>query len=77
MVLDYPKRWVIINRPDVLAGRDPGWQGFIALTMENLEQQEASPLKRCCAAAWANQASEQDPSFSGGGESKASGPPYR
>ncbi|MFO7705996.1 MAG: M48 family metalloprotease [Halopseudomonas sp.] len=36
MVLDYPKGWVIINRPDVLLAHTPDEQGFIALTMENL-----------------------------------------
>lgn len=36
MALDYPKGWVILNRPDVLLAHTPDEQGFIALTMENL-----------------------------------------
>lgn len=36
MRLEYPKDWVIINRPSVLLAHTPDEQGFIALTLENL-----------------------------------------
>lgn len=66
MVLDYPKGWVIINRPDVLLAHTPDEQGFIALTMENLRNtnQTAEGLLRSRVG---NQRLTQDQAFSGTG----------
>ena len=36
LALDYPKDWVILNRPTVLLAHTPDEQGFIALPLENL-----------------------------------------
>ncbi|MFT6466357.1 M48 family metalloprotease [Halopseudomonas sp.] len=66
MVLDYPKGWVILNRPDVLLTHTPDEQGFIALTMENLSNTNVS-AEELLRARVGKQRLTQDQAFSGTG----------
>lgn len=66
MVLDYPKNWVILNRPDVLLAHTPDEQGFIALTMENLGNNNLT-AEELLRSRVGNQRLTQDQAFSGAG----------
>tara|TARA_R110000796_G_scaffold169015_1_gene285915 strand:- start:12312 stop:13754 length:1443 start_codon:yes stop_codon:yes gene_type:complete len=67
MVLDYPKSWVIINRPDVLLAHTPDEQGFIALTMESLGNNKSVTPEALLRSRVGNQRLTQDQAFSGSG----------
>ena len=67
MVLDYPKSWVIINRPDVLLAHAPDEQGFIALTMESLGNNKSVTPEALLRSRVGNQRLTQDQAFSGSG----------